>query len=116
MTDEADRWTITCRCGEIYDKSDDATHDCSPEPMTDDDLVNISHRLACRYVFRDEDTGEMWIDGGALQRVDIEALLAEVRRLRAIERVARNAARHPEDGGDRIMWALLYGEGVTDAH
>ena len=51
------------------------------EPMTDDDLVNISHRLACRYVFRDEDTGEIWIDGGALQRVDIEALLAEVHRL-----------------------------------
>ena len=52
-----------------------------PEPMTDGDLVNISHRLACRYVFRDEDTGEMWIDGGALQRVDVEALLAEVHRL-----------------------------------
>ena len=51
------------------------------EPMTDDDLVNILDRLACRYVFRDEDTGEMWIDGGALQRVDVEALLAEVRRL-----------------------------------
>ena len=51
------------------------------EPMTKADLVNISHRLACRYVFRDEDTGEMWIDGGALQRVDVEALLAEVHRL-----------------------------------
>ena len=52
------------------------------EPMTDDDLAAILDRLACRYVFRDEDTGEMWIDGGALQRVDIEALLAEVHRLR----------------------------------
>ena len=51
------------------------------EPMTDDDLAAILDRLACRYVFRDEDTGEMWIDGGALQRVDIEALLAEVHRL-----------------------------------
>ena len=56
------------------------------EPMTDDDLVNISHRLACRYVFRDEETGEMWIDGGALQRVDVEALLAEVHRLQDIIR------------------------------
>ena len=56
------------------------------EPMTDDDLVNISHRLACRYVFRDEDTGEMWIDGGALQRVDVEALLVEVHRLQDIIR------------------------------
>ena len=53
-----------------------------PEPMTDDDLVNIRHRVACRYVFRDDATGEMWIDGGALQRVDVETLLAEVRRLR----------------------------------
>ena len=62
-----------------------------PEPMTDGDLVNISHRLACRYVFRDEDTGEMWIDGGALQRVDVEALLAEVHRLRdGIVEVARD--------------------------
>ena len=52
------------------------------EPMTDDDLAAILDRVACRYVFRDEDTGEMWIDGGALQRVDVEALLAEVRRLR----------------------------------
>jgi len=61
------------------------------EPMTDDDLVNISHRLACRYVFRDEETGEMWIDGGALQRVDVEALLAEVHRLRdGIVEVARD--------------------------
>ena len=51
------------------------------EPMTDDYLVNILDRVACRYVFRDEDTGEMCIDGGALQRVDIEALLAEVHRL-----------------------------------
>ena len=84
--------------------------------MTDDDLAAILDRVACRYVFRDEDTGEMWIDGGALQRVDVEALLAEVDRLRAIERVARNAARHPEDGGDRTMWALLYGEGATDAN
>ena len=49
--------------------------------MTDDDLDEIRHRVACRYVFRDEDTGEMWIDGGALQRVDIEALLVEVQRL-----------------------------------
>ena len=49
--------------------------------MTDDDLAAILDRLACRYVFRDEDTGEIWIDGGALQRVDIEALLAEVHRL-----------------------------------
>jgi len=49
--------------------------------MTDDDLAAIRGRLACRYVFRDEDTGEMWIDGGALQRVDVETLLAEVRRL-----------------------------------
>ena len=84
--------------------------------MTENDLAAIEDRVACRYVFRDEDTGEMWIDGGALQRVDVEALLAEVHRLRAIERVARNAARHPEDGGDRIMWALLYGEGATDAN
>ena len=52
-----------------------------PEPMTDDDLAAIEDRVACRYVFRDEDTGEMWIDGGALQRVDVETLLAEVRRL-----------------------------------
>ena len=51
------------------------------EPMTEADLVNISHRLAFKYVFRDEETGEIWIDGGALQRVDIEALLAEVDRL-----------------------------------
>ena len=51
------------------------------EPLTDDDLAAILDRLACRYVFRDEDTGEMWIDGGALQRVDVEALLVEVRRL-----------------------------------
>ena len=51
------------------------------EPMTDDDLEAIEHRLAFKYVFRDEDTGEIWIDGGALQRVDIEALLAEVHRL-----------------------------------
>ena len=51
------------------------------EPMTEADLAAILDRLACRYVFRDEDTGEMWIDGGALQRVDIEALLAEVHRL-----------------------------------
>ena len=56
------------------------------EPMTDDDLVNILDRVACRYVFRDEDTGEMWIDGGALQRVDVEALLAEVHRLQDIIR------------------------------
>ena len=56
------------------------------EPMTDDDLAAILDRLACRYVFRDEDTGEMWIDGGALQRVDIEALLAEVHRLQDIIR------------------------------
>ena len=49
--------------------------------MTDDDLAEIRHRLAFKYVFRDEDTGEIWIDGGALQRVDIEALLAEVHRL-----------------------------------
>ena len=51
------------------------------EPMTDADLEAIEDRVACRYVFRDEDTGEMWIDGGALQRVDVEALLAEVHRL-----------------------------------
>ena len=51
------------------------------EPMTDDDLAAILDRLAFKYVFRDEDTGEIWIDGGALQRVDIEALLAEVHRL-----------------------------------
>ena len=56
------------------------------EPMTDADLVYISHRLACRYVFRDEGTGEIWIDGGLLQRVDIEALLAEVHRLQDIIR------------------------------
>ena len=61
------------------------------EPMTDDDLAAILDRLACRYVFRDEDTGEMWIDGGALQRVDVEALLAEVHRLRdGIVEVARD--------------------------
>ena len=59
--------------------------------MTDDDLAAILDRLACRYVFRDEDTGEMWIDGGALQRVDVEALLAEVHRLRdGIVEVARD--------------------------
>ena len=52
------------------------------DPMTDADLAAILDRVACRYVFRDEDTGEMWIDGGALQRVDVEALLAEVHRLR----------------------------------
>ena len=51
------------------------------EPMTDADLVNIRHRVACRYVFRDDATGEMWIDGGALQRVDVKTLLAEVRRM-----------------------------------
>ena len=50
--------------------------------MTENDLAAIRHRVACRYVFRDDATGEMWIDGGALQRVDIEALLAEVHRLR----------------------------------
>ena len=61
------------------------------EPMTDDDLDEIRHRLAFKYVFRDEDTGEIWIDGGALQRVDIEALLAEVHRLRdGIVEVARD--------------------------
>ena len=49
--------------------------------MTENDLAAIEDRVACRYVFRDEDTGEMWIDGGALQRVDVETLLAEVRRL-----------------------------------
>jgi len=59
--------------------------------MTDDDLAAILDRVACRYVFRDEDTGEMWIDGGALQRVDVEALLAEVHRLRdGIVEVARD--------------------------
>ena len=52
------------------------------KPMTENDLAAIEDRVACRYVFRDEDTGEMWIDGGALQRVDVEALLAEVRRLK----------------------------------
>ena len=61
------------------------------EPMTDADLEAIEDRVACRYVFRDEDTGEIWIDGGALQRVDIEALLAEVHRLRdGIVEVARD--------------------------
>ena len=49
--------------------------------MTENDLAAIEDRVACRYVFRDEDTGEMWIDGGALQRVDVETLLAEVRRM-----------------------------------
>ena len=49
--------------------------------MTENDLAAIEDRVACRYVFRDEDTGEMWIDGGALQRVDVKTLLAEVRRL-----------------------------------
>ena len=59
--------------------------------MTEDDLAAILDRVACRYVFRDEDTGEMWIDGGALQRVDVEALLAEVHRLRdGIVEVARD--------------------------
>ena len=53
------------------------------DPMTENDLAAIEDRVACRYVFRDDATGEMWIDGGALQRVDVEALLAEVRRLRA---------------------------------
>jgi len=51
------------------------------EPMTEDDLAAILDRLAFKYVFRDEDTGEIWKDGGALQRVDVEALLAEVDRL-----------------------------------
>ena len=61
------------------------------EPMTEDDLEAIEDRLAFKYVFRDEDTGEIWIDGGALQRVDIEALLAEVHRLRdGIVEVARD--------------------------
>ena len=61
------------------------------EPMTEDDLAAILDRLAFKYVFRDEDTGEIWIDGGALQRVDIEALLAEVHRLRdGIVEVARD--------------------------
>ena len=54
--------------------------------MTDDDLAAILDRVACRYVFRDEDTGEMWIDGGALQRVDVKTLLAEVHRLQDIIR------------------------------
>ena len=66
------------------------------EPMTDADLDNIRHRVACRYVFRDEDTGEMWIDGGKLQRVDVEALLAEVRRLRA--RIAQLEGRDSGSG------------------
>ena len=61
------------------------------EPMTEDDLEAIEDRLAFKYVFRDEDTGEIWIDGGALQRVDVEALLAEVHRLRdGIVEVARD--------------------------
>ena len=49
--------------------------------MTENDLAAIEDRVACRYVFRDEDTGEMWIDWWELQRVDVEALLAEVRRM-----------------------------------
>ena len=49
--------------------------------MTENDLAAIEDRVACRYVFRDDATGEMWIDGGALQRVDVETLLAEVRRM-----------------------------------
>ena len=74
-----------------------------PEPMTDADLDTlIGHAEYGHFEGQDYDA--------------VETLVAEVRRLRAIERVARNAARHPEDGGDRIMWALLYGEGVTDAH
>jgi hypothetical protein len=63
------------------------------EPMTDADLVNIRHRVACRYVFRDDATGEMWIDGGALQRVDVETLLAEVRRLQDMYADLVEAAR-----------------------
>jgi len=59
----------------------------------------ISHHLACE-----------------CREALLAELKAEVDQLRAIERVARNAARNPEDGGDRIMWALLYGEGVTDAN
>ena len=75
------------------------------EPMTDDDLVNILDRVACRYVFRDEDTGEMWIDGGALQRVDVEALLAEVRRLRAEQTVMLEALEAAQVLADLDTWS-----------
>jgi len=61
--------------------------------MTENDLAAIEDRVACRYVFRDEDTGEMWIDGGALQRVDVETLLAEVRRLQDMYADLVEAAR-----------------------
>ena len=73
------------------------------EPLTDAQLNFLGHHAEYGH-FEGQDYDA------------VETLVVEVRRLRAIERVARNAARHPEDGGDRIMWALLYGEGVTDAN
>ncbi len=44
-----------------------------------------------------------------------DELLAEVERLRQIERIARKDARHPEDGGSRAMWALLYPNDTEEA-
>ena len=74
------------------------------EPMTDDDLDEIRHRLAFKYVFRDEETGEIWIDGGALQRVDIEALLAEVDRLQ--EGIRTKAEAWDRDAPDALAFRV----------
>ena len=72
--------------------------------MADDDLDEIRHRLAFKYVFRDEDTGEIWIDGGALQRVDIEALLAEVHRLQ--DGIRRKAEAWDRDAPDALAFRV----------
>ena len=83
--------------------------------LTDDGLDEILDRLACRYVFRDEYTGEMWIDGGALQRVDIEALLAEVRRLRDGIRTKAEAWDREEPAAEAFRVTADFRDLIGDA-
>lgn len=45
MVTSEERWTISCEnCGEIYDKSDDARHDCTSDSLKDEikRLQNLS--------------------------------------------------------------------------
>lgn len=44
---------------------------------------------------------------GEVYPCDTRVLVAEVRRLRRIATLAASSARHPDDGGDPLMWEAL---------
>jgi len=79
MPTDDDRFAITCNhCGEVYDKSDDARHDC----QSDDDLDRAAPWA-----------GYGWKIDELLDRA--QAAEAEVRRLRA--RIAQLEHADPLD-------------------